>query len=163
LLLDEERDRVGARAGERALELDRSLRDLVLDDLAQSRFRARDLLVAAAAPLLSIPAEHPRPRRSREPPDAERGGERDRRGGERKPGVGVESASEELEVVGEDEETADGGERQDPGVDEEGVADPDRDRARERDAGERDERARADPRRQRAPAQLVERVRRDAE
>ena len=73
----------------------------------------------------------------------------------------MEAAVEELEVVGEDEEEADRDEQGDPGLEGDRARDADRARRADRDRGQRDEHGARNPGSERAPAQLVERVRAD--
>src|SRR5437773_8983181 len=102
--------------------------------------------------------------------DADRAGLDDVRGqrregtpGEREPERRVERASEELEIVGDDNERAEDDERReqprprDAGVDADGRC------RRDRDDGESPERSLGDLRAQRPAAELVQRVRTDAE
>ena len=83
--------------------------------------------------------------------------------GETEPEVRVESAFEELEVVGEDEEDADRDEQGDPGLEGDRARNSDRARRADRDRGQGDEHGARNPGSERAPAQLVERVGADAD
>ena len=80
---------------------------------------------------------------------------------EREPGVVVEAAAGELEVVGRDEQAAHEHERNQQGRDDEDPGDADPDRAGERDQRERDQRPTGQLRLERSAVELVERVRAD--
>ena len=74
----------------------------------------------------------------------------------------METPAEELEVVRDDEEAAHRDERQQPEIAPNGNEDAERGGAADRTDGEGDEHPRRDPRPQRTPGQLVQRVRADA-
>ena len=82
---------------------------------------------------------------------------------EAEPDIGVERAAEQLEVVGDDDERADSDERGQPRRVGDRAVDAEHDGTPDRDGAQPDERAVGDPRLQRVPFQLVERVRSDSD